>query len=81
MDIQSTAHDTATTACVPEDDQFIDTKVAAQIVPLSESTLNKARCTGDGPPFYKIGARVLYSKRELIQWLQSHKRLSTSAAA
>lgn len=61
------------------DDGFVDTVGATSVIPVSESWLNKARCTGDGPPFYKIGARVFYSKRELLEWATGHRRLSTSA--
>lgn len=32
-----------------------------------------------GPPFYKIGSRVLYKRSDCITWRESH-RVSTSTA-
>jgi predicted DNA-binding transcriptional regulator AlpA len=54
---------------------------AAQYLGLSASTLNKLRLTGDGPPYYKLSRRVVYRQSDLIAWLESHRRLSTSVAA
>ena len=36
---------------------------------LSKSTLAKLRCRGGGPPFVKLGARVLYVAAELDEWV------------
>ncbi|WP_137113353.1 helix-turn-helix domain-containing protein [Mesorhizobium sp. GR13] len=54
---------------------------AAQYLGLSVSTLNKKRLTGDGPQFFRLGRRVVYRQIELDQWLESHRRFSTSVAA
>ena len=36
------------------------------------STLNKLRCVGGGPPFHRIGVRlVAYDKQELADWAAS----------
>ena len=51
---------------------------AAQFLGVSESYLNKLRCAGGGPEFFKVGARVLYSIADLDQWLNRHRRRSTS---
>src|SRR5262245_48279340 len=42
---------------------------AARHSGLSESTLNKLRLRGDGPPFIKLGRRVLYDIIDLEEWL------------
>lgn len=63
---------------VPDDDEFVDTPGAAEELHLSESKMNKMRCTGEGPPFYKIGSRVFYSRQELREWRRSRRRMSTS---
>lgn len=34
--------------------------------------------TGDSPPFFKVGRRVLYDRAELEAWLSLRKRRSTS---
>jgi predicted DNA-binding transcriptional regulator AlpA len=45
----------------------------------SESTLNKERVAGTGPPFLKIrGRMVRYDRRVVDEWLQAQTRCSTS---
>jgi hypothetical protein len=51
---------------------------AAAYLGVSPSFLNKARCRGDGPPFAKIGRRVLYDAAVLDGWVEARGRLSTS---
>jgi hypothetical protein len=40
--------------------------------------LQQLRQCGGGPPFLKIGRRVLYDWNDVRGWLDSQKRLSTS---
>ena len=54
---------------------------AAQRLDLSVSLLNKKRLTGGGPVFVKLGRFVRYSPQDLSQWLDRHKRRSTSDTA
>jgi predicted DNA-binding transcriptional regulator AlpA len=55
---------------------------AATATNLSQSTLAKMRMRGDGPPFLKVGGRVvLYDKRDLEAWLETRRRRSTSEVA
>jgi predicted DNA-binding transcriptional regulator AlpA len=52
---------------------------AANYLALSASTLAKMRLRGDGPPYVKIGSRVVvYVLADLEEWLLSRKRRSTS---
>jgi predicted DNA-binding transcriptional regulator AlpA len=51
---------------------------AAHFLGLSVSTLNKLRLTGAGPPYMKLGRRVLYDLRDLEEWAASRKRNHTS---
>ena len=52
---------------------------AARYIGLSESTMAKLRCSGDGPSYYKAGRRVvIYDKADIDAWLSSRKRQSTS---
>jgi len=57
---------------------FLPTQHAAMVSGLSASTLAKRRMTGDGPPYFKVGRKVLYEKAALIAWLESHRRRNTS---
>lgn len=48
---------------------------------ISVSTLNNWRSTGGGPPFMKIGGKVLYPRAGLEQWEKSRTFASTSQYA
>ena len=52
---------------------------AASMLNVSKSWLNKARLEGNGPPFLKIGRRVLYDPQDVIIWLETRKFNSTSS--
>ena len=45
---------------------------------LSESTLAKMRLSGDGPPYSKLGRRVVYRPDDIDAWLASNRFRSTS---
>jgi hypothetical protein len=38
------------------------------------------RVRGGGPPYYKLGRRVVYDTDELDEWMRSKRRTSTSDA-
>lgn len=42
--------------------------------------LQQLRQRGGGPPFIKIGRRVLYDWTDIQEWLNRQKRISTSDA-
>ncbi len=44
----------------------------------SESKLEKARVSGNGPVFIKLGRTVVYDVSDLDDWLASNRRTSTS---
>lgn len=54
------------------------TPEAADYVGYAESTLEKKRLTGDGPPFIKLGGVVVYDTRDLDAWLAERRVRSTS---
>jgi hypothetical protein len=57
---------------------YADTARTAKRAGLGKTTLDKLRCTGGGPPYLKIGKRVLYHWPEVARWLASRVRHSTS---
>lgn len=59
----------------------LDTKKAAECVGLAPQTLNKLRCTGGGPPYYKHTRRVVYPVAGLKEWLEQRLRRNTSESA
>ena len=56
----------------------IDTQEAAEYCGLGHSTLVKYRVFGGGPPYFKIGRRVVYDPDDLDDWLRERRRVSTS---
>lgn len=72
------ANDTATPAASP----LLTTSEAAQYLRLSSPTLERLRCTGEGPPYVKLGpgkrSRVVYRRADLDDWLHGQRRDSTS---
>jgi predicted DNA-binding transcriptional regulator AlpA len=57
------------------------TPAAADYLGYSESTLEKKRITGDGPPFIRPGRAIVYDTRDLDAWLASRRASSTSERA
>jgi predicted DNA-binding transcriptional regulator AlpA len=57
----------------------LSVKEASNYTGLSCSTLNKLRCSGQGPRFAKVGRRVVYDVADLDSWLAKHLKTSTSA--
>lgn len=41
---------------------------AAALLRISEGHLRRLRSRGGGPPFYKIGGRVLYAAADIDAW-------------
>jgi hypothetical protein len=56
----------------------INQKQAAEHLGVPERSLENYRQRGGGPPFYKIGARVVYESAELDAWLATRRRVSTT---
>jgi hypothetical protein len=63
---------------------YLDTEAAAKYLQLSPRTLEKYRITGEGPIYFKLGAkragRCFYTIAELQAWADARRRQSTSAA-
>jgi hypothetical protein len=62
---------------IPEP-EWGDVNVAAVIINVSASFLNKARMTGGGPPYSKFARAVRYHLPTLRKWATSRMRTSTS---
>ena len=54
------------------------TLAAADYLGYAESTLEKKRLTGDGPPFIRLGRVIVYDTRDLDAWLAARRAQSTS---
>lgn len=50
----------------------------AELLGLTMSTLAKLRCSGQGPPFYKLTNQTVgYRQDEVMEWLSRRRRVST----
>jgi len=69
----------AAVAVSPE--KLLTTPQAAAVIGLHPSYLAKARLTGTGPRFLKIGRAVRYRRLDVEAWLADKGRVSTSDRA
>src|SRR5262245_7040915 len=53
---------------------------AAKVVGLAPSTLAKLRLNGCGPPYCKLGRRVVYRAEDLGAWLETRIACNTADA-
>jgi predicted DNA-binding transcriptional regulator AlpA len=58
--------------------RYLRVREAAAYAGVSKSLLDKLRCTGDGPAFYKPGSLILYRPVDLDAWIEAHRRQSTT---
>lgn len=50
---------------------MISHKDIAKILSIHHETLYRMRLKGQGPPFVKIGKKVLYLKKDFFDWFKS----------
>jgi len=61
--------------------RYFSERQAADYLGLSDKTLQRKRCAGDGPQFIKCGGRILYDIQDCDAYMESHKVQSTSEYA
>jgi len=59
-------------------DEFLTAKQTADFLRCSTSRLAKLRCYGEGIKFLKDGGKVLYSKKDILKYLEARSHGSTS---
>ena len=59
-------------------DPLLTPEEAARFTRMSEFWLAKARMRGDGPPYVLFGRAIRYQQSDLIAYIRSRRRLSTS---
>jgi hypothetical protein len=77
------AHIARGSSCGPDQedgqtDEFLTVSEAAHFLRCSKSFLDKSRLTGEGPPYFRIGRKVLYGRRALQRWIVERQYRSTS---
>ena len=68
----SPAHTRRLAACEIERGYF-ETRAAAAFVDLSAAYLRLLRARGEGPPYYRLGRRVVYKRGDLTAWVESFR--------
>lgn len=55
-------------------DEAINRKQAADITGHTLCALDMLRSRGDGPPYSKIGRKVIYTRRDCFEWIMQNRR-------
>ena len=63
-----------------ERNNYLTQQETAAYLRLSPRTLERHRVAGSGPPFAKLGRRVVYSQLSLDDWVAARTFQSTSEA-
>jgi|SRR3954451_18791031 hypothetical protein len=69
------------TMAEPNDDDILDAPAAAKFLGVAVATLAKMRCLGGSPAFIKAGRKVLYRRRDLVDWLNARLVRNTTEAS
>ena len=51
---------------------------SARLLRLSPRTMQRHRQAGTGPPYRRLGHRVVYARNDLLEWADRCRRLSTA---
>ena len=54
----------------------LDSREAAEFLKTTREVLANWRWKGEGPPFFKLKRKVLYSREDLEVWLNKHRVLT-----
>jgi hypothetical protein len=60
---------------------FLESDGAAQFLCFAPQTLATMRIKGEGPPFSKVGGKILYHIEDLIAWVAECRVRSTAQVA
>ena len=61
--------------------QNLTPRAAAAYIGLAPATLAKIRCrSNDGPPFMRLGRKIVYAQADLDAWLEARRATSTADA-
>lgn len=64
---------------LPDDDELITDVILGAETKTPPSRWAKARLTGDGPPYLKIGHLVRYRRGDVRAWLESQRRFQSTS--
>lgn len=55
------------------EDRHVNEHEAARFIGLAVSTLRNRRCLDQGPAYFKVGRKVVYSMAELRGWMAAKR--------
>lgn len=58
-----------------------DVRSTAERMGVKRKTLDNWRCAKKGPPFYRIGGRVVYDDDEVERWLAERRYINSGESA
>jgi hypothetical protein len=70
--------DRHSTATVTAEDHFMPQGAVAELLGVSERSLESWRQQGFGPPYYRFGRRCLYRRSLVLSWAEAQRRNCTS---
>lgn len=59
--------------------KLLNQKQVAEIIGLSEAWLERKRWEGGGIPYRKLGRCVRYDERDVLAWIETHNKLSSTS--
>ncbi len=65
----------------PAGDMLLTPEQAEAETGYSKRTLANKRCDGSGPPFFRMGRLIRYSRQDIHKWMRSRRYRSTSEAS
>ncbi len=77
---RAAVNEAAAAAALANMDEVLTTSEAAEYLKCSEQHLEASRVRGDGPPFTRVGSRIIrYRKSAILAWMAAREVASTSA--
>ena len=64
-----------------QDSEYLLTREAADLLRMKPQSMRRWRWAGGGPPYIKLGSKVLYQRSALLVWLTARTRNSTAKSS
>jgi predicted site-specific integrase-resolvase len=60
--------------------KYLTPEEAGRFIGAAVQTMARWRCEGGGPPFIRVGRKIMYAAEDLTAWMNARRMASTSAA-
>lgn len=65
----------------PPPKTYLNAEETGRHIGTAVQTLARWRCEGGGPPFFRVGRKIMYGLKDLTAWMNARRVSSTSEAA